>query len=250
MHHAGPALSIAIAYYRGPDYLREAIDSVLAQTFDDWELVVVDDRGPEPPRARRGEPTRGSATCARAELGLAGNWNECVRRASAPYVTVLHGDDRLLPRYGETVLAALEDTQRRRRPSPTPSSSTPTGVPRPPWPTRSRSVSPPAEDHLLSGDDDLAGLLRGNYIVCPDAVPAPLARRVGTVRRRPPLRPGLGLHGARSARGRQPVGDPHPTPGVPTALRQPDVHPHRGDLALHRGDRVPRPMAAATVAAA
>jgi hypothetical protein len=24
-----------------------------------------------------------------------------------------------------------------------------------------------SEDHLLSGDDDLAGLLRGNYIVCP-----------------------------------------------------------------------------------
>jgi hypothetical protein len=101
-------------------------------------------------------------------VGLAGNWNECVRHASAPYVTVLHGDDRLLPRYGETVLAALEEHPEAAaaftdaliidsdgRPTTTLADQVKKRLPR-------RS-----EDHLLSGDDDLAGLLRGNYIVCP-----------------------------------------------------------------------------------
>src|SRR5690606_6066717 len=43
-----PAISFAIPYYRGRDYLREAVESVLAQTRPDWELLVVDDCGPEP----------------------------------------------------------------------------------------------------------------------------------------------------------------------------------------------------------
>lgn len=39
-----PEVSVLMPAYNGERYLREAIDSVLAQTFSDFELVIVDDR--------------------------------------------------------------------------------------------------------------------------------------------------------------------------------------------------------------
>ena len=80
------------------------------QTIADWDLVVVDDAGPEP-----AEDVVAAIDDARVRyvrnderLGLPGNWNECVAQATAPLVTLLHGDDRLLPAYAERVLTAAE----------------------------------------------------------------------------------------------------------------------------------------------
>ncbi len=41
MHH--PFLSIIIPTYNRAHTLRRPIDSILAQTFTDWELIIVDD---------------------------------------------------------------------------------------------------------------------------------------------------------------------------------------------------------------
>ena len=38
-----PEVSVIIPFYEGIDWLREAIDSVLSQTFDDYEIIVVND---------------------------------------------------------------------------------------------------------------------------------------------------------------------------------------------------------------
>lgn len=42
-----PAISIITPTYNRPDLLQEAINSVLAQSFDDWEMLIMDD-GSEP----------------------------------------------------------------------------------------------------------------------------------------------------------------------------------------------------------
>ena len=38
-----PEISIVMPVYNGETYLREAVESILAQTFTDWELIFVDD---------------------------------------------------------------------------------------------------------------------------------------------------------------------------------------------------------------
>ena len=41
-----PEVSVVMAVWKPERYLREAVDSVLAQTFADFELIVVEDPSP------------------------------------------------------------------------------------------------------------------------------------------------------------------------------------------------------------
>ena len=165
-----PRLSIAIPYYRGLDYLREAIDSVLAQTFDDWDLLVVDDRGPEPADELVASYADARVRYVRNErnLGLAGNWNECVRLTRAPLVTLLHNDDRLLPTYAETVVRAAGEHPEVAAVFTGAVTIGPDGKPLRGLSDRVKDALPrPRHDHVLEGDEHLARLMTGNYIICP-----------------------------------------------------------------------------------
>ena len=166
----GPAITFAIPYYSNAEYLLEAISSVRAQTIDDWELLVVDDAGPEPAADLVAALTDRRIRYIRnpTNLGLAGNWNACVGLAAAPMVTLLHADDRLRPDYAATVLAAA-------RQSPTaaavftdvaiigadgaPARSLPDLV--------KRFARRPSHNHDVVGDAGLAGILANNYVMCP-----------------------------------------------------------------------------------
>ncbi len=38
-----PLFSVLIANYNDGKYLQEAIESIFAQTYDNWEIIIVDD---------------------------------------------------------------------------------------------------------------------------------------------------------------------------------------------------------------
>jgi glycosyltransferase involved in cell wall biosynthesis len=164
------AISFAIPYFHNKSFLLEAIASVRCQTVADWDLIVVDDAGPEPAGDEVeaiGDP-RITYVRNAANLGLARNWNECVRLSTAPLVTVLHGDDRLLPTYAERVLAAANAHPDVAAVFTDVNIIGPDGQPTltiadlaKRIPRRDRN------DHDISGDPGLAGLLVGNYILCP-----------------------------------------------------------------------------------
>lgn len=104
-------VSVCIPTYNTARYLPEAIESVLAQTHADFELIVCDnastDATPEICRRYAGDP-RFRYERFEELVGQGGNWNRCVRLASRQYVALLHSDDRYLPGFLAARVAALE----------------------------------------------------------------------------------------------------------------------------------------------
>ena len=92
-----PAVSVCIPAYRGARHIGEAIESVLAQTFTDFELLVLDDASPDntaevvlryrDPRIRFLRNERNA--------GVQANWNRCLELARGRYFKLLPQDDLL-----------------------------------------------------------------------------------------------------------------------------------------------------------
>jgi glycosyltransferase involved in cell wall biosynthesis len=95
-----PRVSVCVPAYRAEAFIGATIDSVLGQTCDSWELVVVDDASPDDTFAvAAGYASDERIRLERNErnLGPAGNWNRVVAMARAAYVKVLCDDDVLYP---------------------------------------------------------------------------------------------------------------------------------------------------------
>ncbi len=164
------AITFAIPYFRHLEYLSEAIASVRAQTIHDWELLVVDDAGPEPAHELVASFHDDRIRYVRNEhnLGLAGNWNECLRQCTTPLVTLLHSDDRLMPTYAAHVIDAAREHPGVAAIFTDAVIIGPSGLPARSLPDLAkRMIRRPRHDHDVVGDAGLAGIARGNYVFCP-----------------------------------------------------------------------------------
>ena len=169
-----PRLDVAIPFYRGLGYLSEAIESVRAQTRGDWRLLVCDDLG-EPDRsaarelvASFGDPRIAYARN-EAHLGMVGNWNRCLDRAETELVTLLHADDRLLPRYAETVLGLAERFPEAAAVFCAAEIIGPSGERRFSFADAAKALFQPRGSGplVLHGEPALRALAAGNFIMCP-----------------------------------------------------------------------------------
>lgn len=92
-----PFFSVIIPSYNRYESLRRAIGSVLAQTFCDFELVVVDD-GSTDSTPQIADEFRGRLTYLRQDnAGVSAARNLGVARSSSPYIAFLDSDDLWLP---------------------------------------------------------------------------------------------------------------------------------------------------------
>jgi glycosyltransferase involved in cell wall biosynthesis len=93
-----PQVSVIMPVYNVEAYVAEAVESVLAQTFTDFELLIIDDGGTDrsieicsnydDPRIR---------IISQANRGLAGARNTGILHARGAYIALLDSDDRWTP---------------------------------------------------------------------------------------------------------------------------------------------------------
>ncbi|SCE61009.1 glycosyltransferase family 2 protein, partial [Streptomyces sp. OspMP-M43] len=96
-----PRFSVIVPAFRVQAYLHACLDSVLAQSFKDYEIVVVDDCspdacGPIADEYARRDP-RVTALHLPRNTGLGPARNAGMGRAAGDYLIFLDGDDTLLP---------------------------------------------------------------------------------------------------------------------------------------------------------
>ena len=111
-----PRVSVCIPTYRGSATIGAAIESVLAQSLTDFELIVIDDGSPDDTRAIVEGFADPRLIYVRNEhnLGPQGNWNRCLELAQGKYFKLLPHDDLLHPHCLERQVAVL-DTDRDER---------------------------------------------------------------------------------------------------------------------------------------
>lgn len=103
-----PRFSVIIPTYGRPAYLRDAVQSVLAQTIDDFEVVIVDDASPEPADVDL-DDSRIRYVRSPSNLGPGGARNLGVSEARGEILTFLDDDDLWLPRRLQIAEAAIDD---------------------------------------------------------------------------------------------------------------------------------------------
>lgn len=110
---ANPLVSVVIPVFNGERYLRESLDSIVAQTYSNVEFLLMDDAStdgsPEILREYGAVDVRMQVHRAPANRGIFGNINDGVSRARGEFVAIHHADDlydaRILEREIEVLRA-------------------------------------------------------------------------------------------------------------------------------------------------
>lgn len=107
-----PTVSVVIPTYNRAELLSRAIDSVLAQTYDDFELVVVDDGSTDDTEAvvTGYDDDRVRYLAHETNEGANPARNTGIEAAEGEYVAFLDSDDEWQPRKLEAQLDRLSDT--------------------------------------------------------------------------------------------------------------------------------------------
>ena len=111
-------ISIIVPMYRAAEYIEETIACVEQQTYTDWELILVDDCGPDDSlpvaaRCRENSANREKIRIVRNErnLGAAETRNHGVAEARGRYIAYLDADDLWLPTKLEEELLFLRQKE-------------------------------------------------------------------------------------------------------------------------------------------
>ena len=92
-----PKVSICIPTYNGERYIEKTLNSVLLQTYDDFEVIIVDDQSSDNTweilTQYAAQDGRIHLFKNEHNLGLVGNWNRCIELAQGEWIKFVFQDD-------------------------------------------------------------------------------------------------------------------------------------------------------------
>ncbi|SVD69001.1 uncharacterized protein METZ01_LOCUS421855, partial [marine metagenome] len=105
-----PLVTVYITNYNYFQYLKKAIESVLAQTFDDLELIIIDDGSDDGSRSIIEEYTNRKSVISvfQQNKGLNASNNVALKMARGKYIMRLDADDYLAPQALEVLVSEIE----------------------------------------------------------------------------------------------------------------------------------------------
>ncbi|MDH3217708.1 MAG: glycosyltransferase [Candidatus Krumholzibacteria bacterium] len=113
MNRRGPFVSIGVPVYNGEAFLQEALNSILSQTYTDFELIISDnastDRTEQICRTCASRDTRIRYMRNETNVGAAENYNIVFKASNGRYFKWASHDDVCAPEFLERCLAVLEN---------------------------------------------------------------------------------------------------------------------------------------------
>lgn len=110
-----PKVSICLPLYNGAKHLRAALESVLAQTYENFEILIADDGSSDGSEKIALEYSDKDKRILywknESRQGLFGNYNACIRQAKGEYIKPFAQDDILAPDCLKSFLEILENDQ-------------------------------------------------------------------------------------------------------------------------------------------
>jgi glycosyltransferase involved in cell wall biosynthesis len=105
-----PKITVLMPVYNVAGYVGEAIESILNQTFTDFELLIIDDGSTDATYEKAGSFADPRIRLIRNEsnIGLANTLNKGIESARGEYIARMDGDDISLPQRLEKQLVILE----------------------------------------------------------------------------------------------------------------------------------------------
>jgi glycosyltransferase involved in cell wall biosynthesis len=92
-------VSVCIPVYNCEKFINESIDSVLKQTFQDFEIVVLDNKSTDNTVSVVEQYTDARIKIYKndSNIGMVGNWNKVMTHAKGEYIKILPADDAIYP---------------------------------------------------------------------------------------------------------------------------------------------------------
>jgi glycosyltransferase involved in cell wall biosynthesis len=105
----GPFVTVAVPTYNRVEFLKDCILSVLAQSYQHFEVLVSDNASADetPMYLATISDKRLRVIRQKSNIGLIPNWNACLTAAKGDYIVYVSDDDRIAPHFLERCVALI-----------------------------------------------------------------------------------------------------------------------------------------------
>jgi glycosyltransferase involved in cell wall biosynthesis len=106
-----PKVSVVMASYNHEKYVAETLESVLSQTYQDFEFIITDDGSSDGTVdvMKRFDERRIKLSCFSQNQGACAAINNCIQEAKGEYIAVINSDDAWMPEKLEKQVKFLDE---------------------------------------------------------------------------------------------------------------------------------------------